>query len=162
MSAGTLNPWTQGRVPTLLDAGSPKLRDEEGDFAPVKDGTMLYAAMVMMLFYMAASASIVASSCIVTVKFVAGAPQVESFIAPNTSIGLADFTFVENATGDTTVRLPIGKVPPKRTRPIAGANEGTNVGVTADEFSDDDYRGARVKTWAGGTLADLKFTVQLW
>jgi hypothetical protein len=116
----------------------------------------------MMLFYMASSANLVASSCIVTVKFSGGVPQVESFTAPNTSIATADFTFVENATGDTTVRLPIGKVPPKRTRPIACANEGTDVGTTADDFNDGTYRGARVKTWASGTLTDLKFTVQLW
>jgi len=123
---------------------------------------MLYAAMVMMCFYMATAASAVASSCVVTIRFNGGAPQVESFIAPNTNISTTDFTFVENATGDTTVRLPIAKVPPKRTRPIACANEGTNPGVSADEFDDGTYRGARVKTWQGGTLADTKFTLQLW
>lgn len=168
MAAVDTNPWEldPARVPSYADLGSPAFKNATGDRAPKDDGTMPEAKMFMRLFEAALSAGNMTPSLRVTIRFNAGAPFVDSFIAPGLNISTADIGCVDNATGDTTVRVRASKLPTKRTSPSVDVHEGTSPSVTVADYeatdSEIDYRGARVKTWVSGSLANCGFTVTIY
>ena len=161
--AALVNPWddTPARVPTLLDFGGAVLEDETDDRAPLKDGSMPYADMFNRQAEALASAAAVTPSLVATVRFSGGVPALDSFVAPRTTLRSEDITVTDNGTGDTTISVLDTYIPTKRTEPHATANEGTDPALQAAEFASGGRRGARVKSWAAGSAADLKFTVEI-
>lgn len=168
MAAATENPWnaTPARVPSAEDLGADKdgafkLLDVDGEHAPPKDGSMPYADMVNRLLEAAVSACSMAPSVRVTVRFSAGAPQVDSFTAPRTTLRTEDIKLVDNGDGDVTVRVDSTLIPTKRGEPTATVHAGTEPTIKAEEYTASGWRGARVYTKDGGTPTDLKFTVEI-
>lgn len=149
------------------DNGRFVLQDELVDkygnsIAPIQDGKDMYAAMVCRLLECALAAETLTPTVRITVRFSTGTPVVDSFRSKDPTFVLTDITFIDNGDGDTTVRIPIAKLPPKRGEPCVSLHEGTKTGITVIHFADVDYRGARVKSWDTSTATDLKFTVEIW
>lgn len=165
--AALVNPWddTPARVPTLLDFGGAALEDETGDRAPLRDGSMPYSDMFNRRAEALASAAAVTPSLVVTVRISAGAPVLDSFVAPRTTLRSEDIGIVDNGTGDCTVRVRADYIPTRRTEPSATPTEGTAPTCSAAEYAATDtgvaYRGARVKSWAAGVAADQGFTLRI-
>lgn len=169
MAAATKNPWdeTPAKVPSFESLGANAegkfvLEDELGDKAPLKDGSMLYADMVKRCLEAAAIASAMTFSLRVTVRFNAGEPIVESFLAPRTTLRTSDIQFHDNGDGDTTVYVADTLIPTKRMDPGVDLHAGTKPTATVEHHAAAGERGARVKTWDNGTAADLRYTVTIY
>ena len=161
--AALVNPWddTPARVPTLLDFGGAALEDDTGDRAPLRDGSMPYSDMFNRQAEALASAAAVTPSLVVTVRFSGGVPALDSFVAPRTTLRSEDIQVDDDGTGITTVSVLDTYIPTKRTEPAVSANEGIDVNALAYEYASGGRRGATVKTWAAGSLADRKFTLRI-
>ncbi len=174
MTAASSNPWndTPARRPSAVDFGADangafSLRDEDvdeyqQDISPVRDGSMLYADMMRRTLEATAAIAATMPALTVTVRFNAGAPVVDSFCSPRTTRKIEDIFVVDGGTGITTVRVVDTTIPPKIGEPQASVHEGTDPAIKVEDYSDTGWRGALVTTRAGGTLADLKFTVSIW
>lgn len=167
MPAATVNPWDddEARVPSPEDLGAGpngKWNLLEVAPKPLRDGRFLYPDMLHRIFEAAASASAMAASLIVTVRFSGGAPVVDSFIAPRTKIVTTDIVFIDHGDGDVTVRLLAKHLPPKRVEPMLTLHEGTDPTGRAEWVEADGYRGARVRLKDEGVAADLKFTLAIY
>lgn len=168
MPAASQNPWdmTPAQVPSFESLGANAegkfaLEEELGEKAPLKDGTMLYKEMLERAFEAAALANAMMPSLRVTVRFNAGSPVVDSFLAPRTTLKTSDIQFNDNADGDTTVWVNDTYLPPKRMDPGLHLNGGTKPTGEVEHFADTGKRGARVKTWDDGSAADVRFTVEI-
>ena len=173
MAAASSNPWneTPARRPGAADFGAGSSgfiladegEDDHGeDISPIRDGTQPYAAM----FNRALEACAAASACIpalsVSVRFDgSGVPEVASFISPRTTRKIEDIYCVDGGTGITTVRVVDTTLPAAIGNPRATVNEGTDATIKATAYFPSGWRGATVETRAGGTLANLEFTVEI-
>lgn len=173
MAAATQYPYdkTPAAAVSAADLGADaagfvladELADEHGnERAPVQDGTELYAAMVNRLLETAVGADALTPSLRVTIRFNAGTPAVDSFLAKRTTLRTEDIDFVDNGDGDTTVRVADTSLPPKRGEPGAYVHEGTKPTLEVAHYTATGWRGARVKTWDNGSAADLLTTVEIW
>jgi len=168
MAAAEQSPWdmTPARRPSFESLGANAegkfvIEEELGDKAPLKDGTMLYKDMVNRCLEAAAIANALVPSLRVTVRFSGGAPVLDSFMAPRTTLRSSDIKFTDNGDGDTTVWVDSSLIPPKVSDPSHDVHEGTKPTSKVEDYVAVGKRGARVKTWDNGSAVDLRFTVTI-
>lgn len=173
MAATSSNPWdeTPARRPSAEDLGADAagrfvLEDEDedqfgNDISPTRDGRMLYADMMKRLLEAAVAANTTMPALSVTVRFVGGAPVVDSFVSPRTTRKIEDIEARDDGTGITTVRVVDTTLPPVIGGPRLTIHEGTDPAGKAAAYSETGYRGATVTTKDGGTPANLGFTVEI-
>lgn len=173
MAAASSNPWnaTPARRPSAEDlgadaAGAFVLEDEDvdqfgNDISPVRDGKMLYADMMNRLLEATVAAATTMPALVVTVRFNGGTPVVDSFISPRTTRKIEDIEARDDGTGITTVRVVDTTLPPTIGDPRGTVHAGTDPAIKVESYSDTGWRGATVTTKDGGTLANLRFTVEI-
>lgn len=173
MAAATSNPWnaTPARRPSAVDFGADAngefvLEDEDTDargqdISPVRDGKMLYADMMNRALEGAVTAAATMPALVVTVRFNAGTPIVDSFISPRTTRKIEEIEVVDGGTGITTVRVVDTTIPAAIGGPRATVHEGSNPSIKAEAYATSGCRGATVTTKNGGSAADLGFTVEI-
>lgn len=100
----------------------------------------------------------VAASLKLTVTFSGGTPAVAKFSYPGTVLELADFTVVDNGTGDTTITWPENMLAPSIVDPH-GVTLNTAQGMG---FAAAVTNGVRVTTVNPSNAAtDIGFTVEI-
>ena len=173
MAAATLNPWndTPARRPSAVDLGADAngafvLADEDvdqyqNDISPIRDGTQPYAAMFNRLLEAGVAAGATMPALVVTVRFNAGDPIVDSFISPRTTRQIEEIEVVDNDVGDTTIRVVDTTLPPVIGGPRATIHDGAFPSIVAVNYSTTGYRGVTVTTTDSGVAADLGFTVEI-
>ncbi len=146
------------RRPSTDDLGGDAKQDNNE--APPDDVEHFTAAGWNQLVKVVAALSKTAPACKLEVRFSSGAPYVARAPALSANVTLAIFTVTYNGTGDTTVTWPANTFPPSACSPT-----GLTMLVTssADRGADleEVANGIRVRTKAGGSAADIPWTVDL-
>jgi len=146
------------RRPSLEDVGGARLEDEAPPNAPTKTGEMPYADMVNQLQLQVAALAKMAAALTVSIKFTAGAPSVDSFVAPSTLLVLTDIGVVDVSPGVTRLDFAAGKLPPHTVLPKVTINQDgdfTGIGIQG-------VNSVTIKTRNSASgAADADFTVEI-
>ena len=104
----------------------------------------------------------VAPMAIVYVTITAGVPAVSSVLAPGTNITVANFTVVDNAAGDTSLRWAASGVFPDRAGgAFASLVQDVDATITAVYTTESSLPAVRVRTRVATVLTDANFAVAI-
>lgn len=137
--------------------------ENEAD-AAATDGTEPCAEIFNQVVKQVAAFGGVVHTAVWVIDFSGGAPFIDRMLCANKTLEVADFTVVDNATGDTSIRWSTDSLP-IATTPTSSLNEDgasyTHSAVIETGLS-AGTSGVRVRTRSGGTLTNLRVTVVLY
>jgi hypothetical protein len=100
------------------------------------------------------------ASCKLEVRFATGAPYVARASAPGSNVALATFTPTDNGVGDTTIVWPADTFPPHVCSPTGLTLLSSSTSVVAGHV-EEVANGVRVRTFVGGSAADVPWTLAI-
>lgn len=146
------------RRPSLTDVGDAALEDNAA--RPPIPPKMPYADQLNQWALQVQRFGAIVPIALLTVRFVAGAPVLDSFSCLPTALITSDFTLTDNAAGDTTITWPVGAFPTPIVKPMVTLTE--DVAALAP-IALTVTNGVHVKTRnAASALTDIGFTVAVY
>lgn len=146
------------RRPSVVDAGGDQKQDDSAYPPdpiehPTAPGWNQKAKQIPAL-------ARVAPVCKLGVGFNSGAPFVSHCASPGTNVFTSTFTVTDNGTGDTTITWPAGTFPASVCPPTGLTLVSSSTSVSAAHV-EQVTNGIRVRTFLGGSAADVPFTIEI-
>lgn len=138
--------------------------ENEADSTPAEDGTEPCAEVFNQIVKQVAALGGVAPLAIIVVDFSAGAPFIDALLCVNKTLSHGDFTLVDTAAGDTSIRWTTTSLPLLTTADCALNADGSSYtsSIVEETGLAVGTSGVRLCTRSGGTLTDIRASVFLY
>jgi hypothetical protein len=147
--------------PSMEDLGGGVLRDDSSN-PPSKDGSMPYADQLNQWAKQLFGLGKMEPSARMSVAFLAGDPFIAKLTTPSGILTADDFTVTDNGVGLTTISWAAGKLPPVECDPGYWLRDDSVVSaVLSANLRVISATSVQMRTYSGGVLADVRFTLAI-
>ena len=138
--------------------------ENEADSLPERDGTGPCAEIFNQDVQQVAAFGGVVPTAIVVVDFTGAAPFIDALLCANKTLSHGDFTLVDTADGDTSIRWTTADLPILTTATCTlNADDSSYTASVVEETGlAVGTSGVRLRTRSGGTLTNIRSTVVLY
>lgn len=138
--------------------------ENEADSPPAENGTEPCAQIFNQLVQQIAAFGGVVPIAVIVVDFTGAAPFIDKLLCVNKTLSGSDFTPVDTADGDTSIRWTTANLPILTTATCALNADGSSYTASVVEETGlaVGTSGVRLRTRSGGTLTNLRATVVLY